>query len=620
MKTPHVFRIISAAFLACLGSVAASGQGDPAVIERIIIEGKNNNQVWQHLEHLSREIGPRLTGSTRAEEANNWTLEQFKEWGLQNCHLHEWGMVGVRFDRGPSSARMVEPTTLDFEFTSLCWAPGTDGPVRGRVVKEPKSLEEVETVKDSLAGAWILSQGAQRGRRRGVVAPGTAPEVREQISAALKEAGIAGYIFANRSDLVLTYSGKRWSELTESTLDELTAQDVAVYVRRSDYDAMNSRIFDGETIDAEVDLNNTLTEGPFPVYNTVAEIPGTEWPEQVVIISAHLDSWDGPGAMGTQDNGTGSSVTLEAARLLMVSGAKPKRTIRFILWTGEEQGLLGARAYVNSLSETEKANISACFVDDAGTGYQGGVSCIESMAPMLREATAPLNEAFPDMPVAIRVTERFRQGGGSDHAAFNQAGIPGFFWDESGSSGQEGKNYQFIHHTQHDTPRYAVRENLVQSSTCAAITAYNLACADTLLPREELRGDVADAGDAEGRRPWDRDREGGGDQPQAVVVNDPSGEWDAKFMVGENPDENRTFSIILQIDEEGKLTGRTQSQMGSGEIIKGEFDREAGSISFTTDHEQYGEIQYTAKFDEQGRMIGSLGINTFSAQFMATKK
>src|SRR5690606_17780882 len=167
-------------------------------------------------------------------------------------------------------------------------------------------------------------------------------------------------------------------------------KDVEIQVRQSDYDYMNSRLADGMKIEVEVDLQHTFTNGPIPVYNTIAEIPGTVWPDEVVIVSAHLDSWDGPGSQGTTDNGTGSAVTLEAARLLMSAKARPKRTIRFILWTGEEQGLLGSRAYVNALRETgELDKVSAVFVDDGGTNYEGGLQCIESQVPYLAAATAP---------------------------------------------------------------------------------------------------------------------------------------------------------------------------------------------------------------------------------------
>src|SRR5690606_18097550 len=112
------------------------------------------------------------------------------------------------------------------------------------------------------------------------------------------------------------------------------------------------------------------------------------------IISGHLDSWNGPGSQGVVDNGTGSAVTLEAARILAAVGAKPKRTIRFILWTGEEQGLLGSRAYVESLSEEERAKISAVFVDDGGTNCEGGLVCPPWMFEYLAPATAATNGQF----------------------------------------------------------------------------------------------------------------------------------------------------------------------------------------------------------------------------------
>jgi Zn-dependent M28 family amino/carboxypeptidase len=171
-------------------------------------------------------------------------------------------------------------------------------------------------------------------------------------------------------------------------------------------------------------------------------------------------------------------VALEAARLLMKVGAKPKRTIRFIMWTGEEQGLHGSRRYVE-MHRDSLDKISAVLVDDGGTNYSGGLVCIESMQPMLAQAISGLNEAFPDLPITIRVVPTMPRGGGSDHAPFNQAGVPGFFWTETGVA-----NYTYIHHTQHDSLPAAIERYLVQSSVAAAVTAYNLACADTLLPRQ----------------------------------------------------------------------------------------------------------------------------------------
>jgi len=227
-------------------------------------------------------------------------------------------------------------------------------------------------------------------------------------------------------------------------------------------------------------LQHHFERGPIPLYNTIAEIPGRELPDEVVIISGHLDSWDGPGSQGTVDNGTGSSVAIEAARILAAVGVQPKRTIRFILWTGEEQGLLGSRAYVDSLSEEERAKISAVFVDDSGTNQQSSLSGVPVMEPMLRQAIAPMNYAFPDAPLELSISETMPRGGASDHASFNRVGVPGFFWGKTGRA-----FYRYAWHTQNDKIDQAIPEYLIKNATVSAIAAYVLAEADTLLPRPE---------------------------------------------------------------------------------------------------------------------------------------
>ncbi len=445
---------------------------------RIIDEGTTRNRVMEHLTHLCEEIGPRLTGSTRLEQANKWVAQQFESFGLANVHQSEWGTIAVRFDRGPSSGRMTKPVEREFEFTTRAWSAGTPkgaGPIEGRVFREPMSHEEFDAVADELKGAWILrSAVAPQGTRRGVV-PGV-DETREFLTQ-LRDAGIAGLIVASRDELVRTGGARGWRELDFSDLPT----DVTVEVRRSDYDAINSRLADGEEVHVAFELNHTFVEGPIPCYNTIGEIRGTERPDEIVIISGHLDSWDGPGSRGTVDNGTGSSVTIEAARILMAAGVKPKRTIRFILWTGEEQGLLGSRAYVESLSDEEKANISAVFVDDSGTNRESGLAGIEDMRDMLERAIAPINYAFPEMPVEYRVLDRMPRGGGSDHASFNREGIPGFFWDKEGRA-----DYRYAWHTQNDRLDQAIPEYLVQNSTASALVAYVVANAESLLPRQVL--------------------------------------------------------------------------------------------------------------------------------------
>lgn len=603
---PHAI-FVSIALLCVARSALA--QGDPEVIQAIIDEGKSRSQVWELLEHLSENIGVRLTGSTSLEHANAWTRDAFRSWGLHNAHLHKWGEVPVRFDRGPSRARMIKPVEREFEFTTRAWAAGTNGPVVGRVVKEPATMEQLEAMRDQLRGAWVLGKTRPRTGRRGVLSETAQPTQADEIQAALYEAGIAGRILGATGELVVTTSERGWRELEYHNLPT----EVTVFVRRSDYDAINSRLADGEEVEVEIDLQHSFVEGPIPQYNTIAEIPGTEFPEQVVIISAHLDTWDGPGSQGAQDNGVGSAVTLEAARILATVGIKPRRTIRFCLWGGEEQGLLGSRGYLESLSEEERANISAVFVDDGGTNYQGGLQCIEAMAEMLTRATAPVNEAFPDMPVKINVRERMPRGGGSDHATFNRVGIPGFFWDEVGIGGREGKNYRFIHHTQNDTLRYVVPEYLVQSATCSAITAYNLAMADTLLPRE------VPSAEQEERTPPRRDPVADAAGDFAPIDGPLNGRWVAT-IVGDSPYAGSQFTLTLQMGANGQVQGTNDSRIGSGPLHNVSYDAEAGQITFTWESDMVGTLYYraTIKGDE---MTGALGSDQeYRTQFKAVRQ
>ncbi len=485
--------------------------GEAATIRAIIREGRDRSRVMDHLTYLSKEIGPRLTGSTGLTRANTWARDRFAAWGLSNARLEQWGTVGVGFDRGPSSAKVLLKdekknddgtttvawnTARKMEFTWLSWQAGTDGPVRGKVIKAPETDEEYAKVRDQLRGAWVLLDPpppvGQRGiRSRLGVYYEARNEARKKVAEGEKvEAiplpqrmifdGAAGFISTSRDERVWTGAVPKWRDLSIGDVP----RDVHVSIRLSDYDFINSRLSDGEPIEVEVDAKATFNAGPVPVYNTIAEIRGSVWPEQVVIVSGHLDSWDGPGSTGTIDNGTGSSVTMEAARILMAAGAKPKRTIRFCLWTGEEQGLLGSKAYV----EAYKADLdkhSVVFVDDGGTNTQGGLGAPTVALPMLAAATAPTNNVFWSttdakwLNVDVRDTgEKLVGHGGSDHASFNAVGVPGFFWDEVGRS-----EYGYGWHTQHDRLDMAIPEYLKQSATNSAIVAYNLACAERLLPR-----------------------------------------------------------------------------------------------------------------------------------------
>ena len=216
-----------------------------------------------------------------------------------------------------------------------------------------------------------------------------------------------------------------------------------------------------------------------PLYNVVADLKGSELPDEYVIVGGHIDSWHA--ATGTNDNGTGVATTLEAARLLAASGVRPKRTIRFMLWSGEEQGLLGSRAYVKAHPEL-MPKISAVLVHDKGTNYLSGISVPKTLAEDLRRVFAPVADLDPEMPFTVSENEGLsRMMGSSDHASFLREGVPGLFWEQDGRT-----RYGDFWHTHFDTFDSAVPEYQRHSAIVAAVGALGIANLDRLLERDGL--------------------------------------------------------------------------------------------------------------------------------------
>jgi hypothetical protein len=447
-------------------SAGAWAQGDPNTNAKIIEEGKNHNHAMQTLHYLTKNIGARLTSSPELGSACDWTADVFKSYGLKNVHLEKWGEFPVGFERRKSTGHIVAPYESEIIFTTPAWTAGTDGPLRGPAVYEPTTMEEFNANKDKYKGAWLIMKTAVFRRR-----PTDAEAQPTDLEKAIAGSGFAGKVYKSRNELVVTGGNYR------ITWDKLPTER-RITVRLSDWNAIASNLDKGKPVSLEFNLDHRFIKGPVPVYNVVADLPGTEKPDEYVIVSGHLDSWNGPGSEGAIDNGTGTTVTMETARILTRIGAKPKRTIRFILWSGEEEGLLGSRAYIKAHPEL-LPKISAVFVDDEGTNYQAGVSATAAMEPMLTQADSPMNSVFPDMPFKVSVREHIPIGDGSDHDSFNQVGVPGFFWHLEGRH-----DYTFIHHTQHDVYEQAIPEYMVQKCTNSAVMAYNIACADQMVPRD----------------------------------------------------------------------------------------------------------------------------------------
>jgi hypothetical protein len=484
-------RSLSAALLALILVVPRSARAqytvDTTGAGRLIAEAMDNSEVMANLQHLSDLIGPRLTGSSAMRRANDWTADRFRQYGL-DARLMAWPF-GVTWERGPASLRIVAPFQRQVVGHSWAWTAGTAGKtVSGPVVRiDASSAESLTANLGRVRGAWVMLQTPAaiwnpdgppmtpadsahmaEARQRRFAQPADTSEAarkaREQFATdrpyILRRAGALG---------VLTDGAKEFGLLTMSGSPNRISPLPNLVIAHEDYAMFDRLLASGVVPRLEGRVDNRIGKTPVTQWNTVAEIPGTDWPGQVVILGAHLDSWDL--GTGVTDNGTGSMVVLEAARTIMKSGLKPRRTIRFILFSGEEQGLLGSRAYAAS-HEALMDSIQAVLVLDNGTGMIVGQAL---------QGRADLEQLWQDLlaPVASLGATRVRQATkrGTDHLAFVPYGVPAFNFD------QESRGYNHTHHSQVDTYDHAVPGDLKQASAVMAVTAFELANLSQLLPR-----------------------------------------------------------------------------------------------------------------------------------------
>ena len=436
-------------------------------IQAIVEAGRKDNQVQKHLDYLTNRIGPRLTSSEGLQAGSEWARDEFKKMGLKNCRLEKWGEFPVGFERGSSSGRMLEPKKMNLSFGTNSWTAGTKGRVVGAALMGPENDEQLAEMKDEIKGAYVfMKRGPSRRRSREDYAKYL--EFRKKLIAMEP----AGLIQSTPDERILTGGNYRVD------YDNLPTVPV-INLLKKQHDEIVDILKKGEKVKLGFDIRNHFRKGPVPLYNVIAEIPGTEFPDEYVVVGGHIDSWDG--ATGATDNAAGCATTMEAARILMAAGIKPKRTIRFMLWSGEEQGLLGSLAYVKQ-NPKEMKKISAVFVHDGGTNYVAGIICPESMKKDFEKVFAPAMELDKErLPFEISEVETIRPRGGSDHVSFIRAGVPGFFWRQKGRA-----VYRTTHHTQYDTYESIVPEYQKHSSIVIALGAYGVAELDHLLSREHV--------------------------------------------------------------------------------------------------------------------------------------
>jgi carboxypeptidase Q len=488
-------------------AVADSRSNTEGVVldKKILADAKTGSEIMKNLQYLSDVVGPRLTGSANLKRANQWTAQKMESYGLSNVHLEPWE-IPIGWERGTAYARIIEPDNGRTLFLAAAgWSPSTNGRVQGDVVvMEARTKEDLAKYKGKLKNAIILS-GPPRdpnmnfmrmmwqnpGERRREGRDGR-PQPNQQAQAGPNQRAqfdwrrmfefrreLMEFLRAEGAVLMLTDAAKPHGMMTVSgswrgrERADSAEPIPSAWLPHNHYALLYrlaTRPKPAQTR-LEVEISNKFIQGPVTVYNTVGEIIGKEKPGEYVVLGAHLDSWDL--GSGTTDNGTGSSIVLEAARILAKCGTQPRRTIRFILFSGEEQGLYGSKAYVKAHKD-EMARTSVCLVHDTGTGKVIGLGLQGRVVlkDVLEKELGSIKE-LGDFDINLKGM------GGSDHASFEEVGVPGFAFQ------QDMSTYNLTHHSISDTFDAANEKDLVQGAQAMALAGMRIANMPLLLPRDK---------------------------------------------------------------------------------------------------------------------------------------
>ncbi|HEX9173408.1 MAG TPA: M20/M25/M40 family metallo-hydrolase [Telluria sp.] len=406
---------------------------------RLIKEIAERAELMPNLEELCDGIGPRMTGSRQLRTAQAWAIARLKGYGAVDVHLQAYEL-GRPWRRGMARARLLNASGIALDVVQQAWTQGTGGVVTTDLaILDVKTLEEFKAVAPALKGKIVLL----------VSAPAATPEqqknikrYRADLKLAFKQAQFAA---------VLSVSGRE-GNLFDMWGGPGAPFDRAAAIITKDHARLLQRLLaKGSVPRLEIELAGGFGKHPVKAYNVVADLPGTDQSDEVVIVGAHLDSWDI--ASGATDNGAGVVVMMEVLRALHAAGMQPKRRLRVVLFSGEEQGLLGSKAYL-AAHRAELANIQAVLVQDAGAGRITGFldMKVDSWAAALSSATAPLAELGG-------VDVVYAAGRGSDYVPFFDAGIPAF------PAMQDLRDYRS--HTQHsqvDSVDHVNKDDLVQAA------------------------------------------------------------------------------------------------------------------------------------------------------------
>lgn len=546
------------------GTQPAPDPNDPIV--RIKDEGMNRSQVMQTLSYLSDVIGPRLTASPNMKRANEWTRDTLTKWGLQNAHLESWGPFGRGWTLKRFSAQVIKPQSIPLIAYPKAWSPGTSGTLSADVVYfDAKDENDFARFKGQLHGKIVLTmpirevkahfetQGTRRDEKN-LLSLANAPMPRpggrggfggnrnaefialQQFNAKKSQffvdegagllvdasRGDGGTLFVQSATVAQPFSPNAFGPNAPRRINayDKDAPKIVpqIVVAVEQYNRIVRMIQAGDKVKMEVNLAIEWQTTDLNGYNTIAEIPGTDpqLKDEVVMLGGHMDSWHA--GTGATDNGAGVAVGMEAVRIIQALGLKPRRTIRIALWSGEEQGLLGSRAYVAQHFGKMETPATTAAGNGASTSRPGGG---DGAAPTAPATPAPVLVKMPDYDKLagyfnldngtgkIRgvylqgnesIASLFRQWlgpfrdvgaetlslsntGGTDHLAFDGIGLPGFQFI------QDEIEYETrTHHSNMDVFDRIQADDMKQAATIMAAFVYQTAMRDEKLPRKPMAG------------------------------------------------------------------------------------------------------------------------------------
>ena len=492
---------------------------DLQMINRIKNEAFRNSKVMDNAFYLTDVYGPRLTGSPNLQAAGEWAVKKMQEWGLKNTNLEKWGPFGRGWNCTYFAAHLKEPEYAPLIGFARPWSMGTEGPVSGTpVLAILEKEEDLAKWKGKLKGKIVLTAAmrpltpimASPGRRftdAELQAEGLAPDpsatspfanpipqrpgaaaplnraalrrFREKVNQFLLDEGVAVTIVPG----TIGDGGTVFGQGAGTEDPKKTVPPASIALTPEHYNRLVRLIEHKQPVTLEVEVRARITE-PADSFNVVGEIPthsGKADPE-IVMIGGHLDSWTG--GTGATDNAAGCAVALEAVRILKAIDAKMPRTVRLALWTGEEEGILGSKAYVKQhfadpevmKVKPEHAKVSAYYNLDNGTGKIRGVYLQgnDMARPIFESWLAP----FKDLGVE---TVTIRNTGGTDHLSFDAVGIPGFQFI------QDPVEYSTrTHHSNMDLYDRLQPGDLMQASAVMATMVYETAIRAERIPRKDL--------------------------------------------------------------------------------------------------------------------------------------